>query len=121
MPGRGYQGLAVLFGILAALLLVIAGVVDFVGGFVFLALGAGGHALGEWGRSVIDVVVGLLVGLFAVLGRSGDRDRSIASGAVLVVLAIVGWFGLGFGGELLALLASLFCLVAGILYLVSVG
>jgi len=109
-----------LFGVLAALLFVIAGIAAFVGGFVSLAIGAGGLALNQWARSVLFVVVGLIVGLFAVLGHSRDRDRTLASGAVLVVVAIVGWFGLGFGGELLALVASLFGLISGILYLVSV-
>lgn len=119
MPGGGNRGLALLFGLLAALVFILAAVIDFVGGFVFLVVGSGGHALGAWGRSVIDLVVGLLVGLFAVLGRSGDRDRTVAAGVVLVVLAFVGWFGLGFGDELLALVAVLFALVSGILYLVS--
>ena len=119
MPAGDNRGIAVLFGVLAALLFVVAGVVAFVGGFVSLAVGAGGHALGDWGRSVLYIVVGLVVGLFAALGHSGDRDRTVASGVVLVVLAVVGWVGLGFGGELLALIASLFSLIAGILYLVS--
>lgn len=113
------RGFAFLFGVLGALVLVLAGIVDFVGGFVFLAIGAGGHALGAWGRSVVEVVVGLIVGAFALVGRSGEHDRGLAAGVVLVVIAIVGWFGLGFGGELLALLAVLFVLISGILYLIT--
>jgi len=119
MPGWDGRGLALIFGILGALILVVGGVIDFVGGFVFLALGLGGHALGAWYRSVVYVVVGLLMGFFAILGRRGERDRAVAAGVVLVVLAVVGWFGLGFGGEVLALLAALFGLISGILYLVS--
>lgn len=121
MSSVGNRGLAFLLGLLGALLLIIAGVVDFVGGFVFLAFGAGGHALGAWARSVIDVVVGILVGLFAAVGHSGGSDRSLGAGVVLVVLAVVGWFALGFGGELIALIAALFVLLSGILYLVAVG
>lgn len=113
------RGIAFLFGILGALLLIVAGAIDFVGGFVFLVVGSGGHALGAWGRSVIDVVVGLLVGVFAVFGRSGDRDRTVVSGAVLVVLAFAGWFALGLGGNLIALFGVLFALISGIIFLVS--
>jgi len=119
MPGSDLRNLAWLLGLLAALFLVFAGIIDFVGGFVFLALGLGGHALGSWARSVVYVVVGLLFGLFAMVGRSGPADRALGAGVVLVVLAVVGWLGLGFGGELLALLAALFALISGILFLVS--
>ena len=108
-----------MFGVLSAILFILAAAVDFIGGFVFLAFGSGGHALGSWARSVIDVVVALMVGLFTVLGRSGDRDRTLAAGVILVVLAFVGWFALGLTGEILALVGVLFALVAGILYLVS--
>ena len=119
MPGSDTRGLALIFGILGALILVLGGVIDFVGGFVFLALGLGGHALGAWYRSVIYVVVGIVIGLFTVIGRSGGKDRTFTAGVVLIVLAIVGWFGLGLADGLFALLAALFALIAGILYLLS--
>jgi hypothetical protein len=35
------------------------------------------------------------------------------------VLAVVGWLGLGLGGGILELLAALFVLIAGILYILS--
>jgi hypothetical protein len=115
----GTRGIAFLFALLAALLFVVAGVVDFVGAFVFLAFGAGGHAFGAWYRSVVFVVVGVLVGAFAIFGHSGDRERTLAAGVILVVLAVLGWLVLGFGGDLLAVLGALFSLIAGILYLVA--
>jgi hypothetical protein len=107
------------FGLLSALLLILAALVDFVGGFVFLALGSGGHALSSWARSVVYVVIGLLFGLFAAIGRSGGRDRRLGAGVILVVLSVLCWFALGFGGELLALLAVVFALVSGILFLIA--
>lgn len=119
MTSGGNRGLAFAFGIIGALLLILVGVIDFVGGFVFLALGNGGHALVSWDRAVIYVVVGVVAGLFAGLGHSGGNDRSVAAGAILVVLALVGWLGLGFGGDLIGLLAALFFLISGILYLLS--
>jgi hypothetical protein len=119
MPSAGSERLAFLLGALAAILLILAGVIDFVGGFVFLALGLGGHALGSWSRSILDVVVGIVVGVFAVIGHSGGSDRTLTAGVILVVLAVVGWFGLGFAGSILELLAALFALLSGILYLIS--
>jgi hypothetical protein len=111
--------LAFLFGALAAILLVLVGAIDFVGGFVFLAFGLGGHALGAWARSILVVVVGIIVGAFAFYGSSGPKERAFGAGIILVVLAFVGWFGLGFGGGVLELLAAIFALVSGILYLLS--
>jgi hypothetical protein len=111
--------IAFLFGALGAILLVLDGLIDFVGGFVFIAFGLGSHALGAWERSILFVVVGFIVGVFAFYGLSGQRDRAFASGVILVVLAVVGWLGLGFGGGILELLASIFTLISGILYLLS--
>lgn len=111
--------IAFLFGALGAILLVLDGAIDFVGGFVFLAFGLGSHALGAWERSILFVVVGLIVGFFAFFGMSGKRDRAFGSGVILIVLAIVGWLGLGFGGGILELLASVFTLISGLLYLLS--
>ncbi|HYB79781.1 MAG TPA: hypothetical protein VEG66_08515 [Thermoplasmata archaeon] len=119
MAGGGNRGIAFMFGVLGAILLIVAAAADFIGGFVLLAFGSGGHALGAWGRSVIDIVMALLVGLFSVFGRSGDRERTLAAGVVLVVLAFVGWFALGLAGEILALVGVLFALIAGILFLVT--
>ena len=119
MAGSGNRGLAFVFGALSAIFFILAAAVNFFGGFFFLFAGSGSHALGAWGRSVIDVVVALMVGLFTVLGRSGDHDRTLAAGIILVVLAFIGWFALGLTGEIVALVGVLFALVAGILYLVS--
>jgi len=119
MAGDQNRRIAFLFGAVAAILLIAEGVVDFVGGFVLLAFGSGNHALGAWARSVIDVVVGVIVGAFALVGRTGASDRAVTAGVILVVLAIVGWLALGLGNGILALLGALFCLIAGILYLLS--
>jgi chromate transport protein ChrA len=72
-----------------------------------------------WARSLVLVVVGIVIGMFAVIGRSRRNDRTMAAGVVLVVLAVVGWFGLGFAGGVLELLAALFALIAGVLYLLA--
>lgn len=116
MNPQGERRLAMAFGLLGALLLVLAGLLDLIRGVVLLALGSGFSALGTWGASVILIVVALLAGFFASIGRS--RDRSLASGLVLVVIAIVGWLVLGLASGVLPLLGSLFILIAGVLFLV---
>ena len=119
MTSGGTRGLAFLFGLFSALLFIVAAVISFVGGFVFLAFGTGGLAVGAFSRSLLNVVFGVMVGGFTVFGRSSVRDRSVAAGVVLVVLALLAWFALGLGRDLVGLFAALFGLIAGILYLVS--
>ncbi|MGA9839712.1 MAG: hypothetical protein WBF81_00830 [Thermoplasmata archaeon] len=119
MSAEGDRHLALVFGVIAAVLLVLAAIVRFVLGVLFLATGRHLEALGSVAGSVIFIVLGLLIGFFAVLGRSRHGDGSVAVGAVLVVLAIVGWLFLGFAGSLLAIIAGILTLIAGILYLVA--
>ena len=119
MSGARDRNLGFLFGALGAVLLVIAGIIDFFGGFVLLALGLGGHAIGAWDRSFLDVVLGVIIGFFAFVGRAGGNDRTLTAGVLLVVVAVVGWLGLGLAGGILELLAALFALIGGILYLLS--
>ena len=112
--------MGLLFGLLGGTLLIVDGILDLVSGVVFLALGRGLRAVDSWDQAVIFIVVGLLIAFFAVLGRSSrSTERPVAAGAVLVVLAVVGWFVLGFSNGVLALIASVFVLVGGILFLVS--
>jgi len=120
LPSSDLRKIAFLFGLVSAVLLIVAGTIDFIGGFIFLALGSGSHALRAWADWVLLVVVGVVIGLFAAIGRGPGNDRAMASGVVLIVVAIVGWLGLGLGNGVLALLGALFCLIAGILFLVSI-
>jgi hypothetical protein len=108
-----------IFGVIGAVLLVIAATLRFLAGAVLLATGRGFAALGSADEAVIFLVLGLVIGFFAILGRSRDADRSLAAGIVLIVLALVGWLALGFGSSVLAILAAIFTLIAGILFLVA--
>ncbi|HXW67661.1 MAG TPA: hypothetical protein VEL82_07300 [Thermoplasmata archaeon] len=119
MSARGDRDIAFILGALAALLLILAGGLRLVLGFAFLATGTPHLGLGELGSALVFIVLGLLVGFFAILGRSRGAERSLAVGVVLIVLAIVGWLGLGFAGSILALLAAVLALVAGILFVVA--
>jgi len=115
----GDRRLGMVLGLLGAGLILLDGILEAVGGVIFLAIGRGMRALGFWEQSVLFLVVGCLLGFFALLGRSRGSDRSLTSGAVLVVVVIAGWLVLGLSSGILALVGSVFALVAGVLFLLS--
>jgi len=119
MTDGGDRRIAVAFGLLGAVLLVLEGLVDLVRGVVYLAIGRGLQAYGPFDQAVILVVMGLVVGLFAVLGRAHAEGRSLLAGIVLIVLAVIGWLGLGFGSGVLGLLGTVFLLISGVVFLVA--
>jgi hypothetical protein len=119
MSSGGDRRLGMMFGLVGALLLILAGLLDLVSGVVFVAFGHGSRAFGAWSESVVLIVVGVLIGFFAFFGRTHDRDRSFAAGLILVVLAVVGWLVLGFATGVVPLLGSVFVLVGGVLFLAS--
>ena len=119
MPAEPDRRLGMVLGLLGAGLIVLEGLLEGIGGVVFLAVGRSMRALGFLDHALLLVVVGLLMGFFAFLGRSRGSDRSLTAGAVLVVLVIAGWLVLGLASGILALLGSVFVLVAGILFLLS--
>jgi hypothetical protein len=119
MTADGDRRLALIFGIIAAVLLIVDAALRFLVGILFLATGRELAALGSVNGAVIYLVIGLVIGFFSILGRSRGADRSLAVGVVLIVLAIVGYLALGFGASVLALLAAVFTLIAGILFLAA--
>ncbi len=64
-------------------------------------------------------MVGALVLMFAHLGEHSWKERPLASGVMLVVLAVIGWAVLGMGANVLALVGGIFALLAGVLYLIE--
>lgn len=119
MSADGDRRLALIFGVIAAVLLMVDSLLRFVLGVAFFVTGHTFAAVGSVGGAVIFFVVGLVIGFFAIVGRSREADRSMAVGVILIVLAIVGWLALGFGGSLLAILAMVFTLISGILFLTA--
>jgi hypothetical protein len=119
MTADGDRRLAMIFGLIAAVLLVTAAILRLLVGAAFFVTGRELAALGSANEAVIFLVLGLVIGFFSLMGRSRTADGSLAVGVILVVLAVVGWLALGFGGSLLALLAAVFTLIAGILFLVT--
>jgi hypothetical protein len=98
--------------LLGALLSVVTGAIDLVARHPFGALGAMSGA-------VVLFVVGGLALFFAYLGHGAWRDRPLASGILLVLLAGVGWLVLGLGGNVIALIGALFVFLAGVLMLIE--
>lgn len=119
MNDRGGRGLGLLFGALGGGLIVVEGLVDFVRGAYSVAIGHPYLALGAFGAFVLFVVLGLVFIMFAVLGSSREQDRALASGVVMVVVALLGIVLLGFANGLIGLLGSLFVLIGGLLFLVA--
>ncbi|MGA8511532.1 MAG: hypothetical protein WB778_02230 [Thermoplasmata archaeon] len=119
MTYRSDRPLGLLFGLLGAALLVLDGIFDFFKGAFFLATHRAGASFSSLDQSIVFIVVGLIAGFFAILGRSRWGDESLAAGIILVVMAVVGWLALGFASGVLAILASLCLLISGILFLVA--
>lgn len=119
MPNPSERRLGVVFGLLGAVLWIIEAILDLARSVYSVALGHGLAALGPFGEAALLVVLGLVVGILSTLGRARDTGRTFVIGAVLLALAIVGWFGLGFGGSLIALLGTVFVLIAGIVFVIA--
>ncbi|MGP8077514.1 MAG: hypothetical protein ACLQD8_01555 [Thermoplasmata archaeon] len=119
MAGRGDRTIGAAFGVLGAVLLVLEGLLDLLRGVYYLALGRGLRAFGPFDQSIVLIVVGAVVAIFAILGGARREERSLVSGAVLVVVALAGWLVLGFGSGVLSLLGSILVLIAGVVFLVS--
>jgi hypothetical protein len=119
MAAEGDRRLGFIFGIIGGLFLLLAALVRLLLGVVFFATGHAYLGVGSLAQSVIYLLIGLVIAFFAFVGRRPGADRSLAAGVVLIVLSILGWFTLGFGASLLALIGAVFALIAGILFVVA--
>lgn len=115
----GDRRVAALLGLLGGVLIGLDGLLDLARGVFYLVVGHSGHALYPFDQGVVEIVVALLVVLFSLIGGIRRESRPIVAGAVLVVLVAVGWFALGLGSGLLAILGAVLALVAGVVFLVS--
>jgi len=119
MSEHGDRRIAAVLGLLGGLLIGLDGLFDLAQGVIYLGTGHGMHALVPVDQGVVDLFVALLIVLFSWLGGMRSDDRPIMAGAVLLVLAVVGWFALGLGSGLLALLGVVLMLVAAVVFLAS--
>jgi hypothetical protein len=110
--------LAGLLGILGAVLIALDGLIDLARGFYYLAI-RGPHVYLPFDQALVFFVLGLLIGLFSILGGLRREGRATVAGAVLIVLVLVGWLALGLSSGVLALLGALLALVGGVVFLVS--
>jgi hypothetical protein len=113
------RSIGFLFGILGGIFIILEGLVDFVRSAFYLALG---HPLFAWvvfSASVLFVILGIVLAGFALLGRSRGKERAVACGVVMVVLALLGIVILGFANGILGLLGAIFVLIGGIFYILT--
>jgi hypothetical protein len=108
-----------LFGLIGGALLLVGAVVATAFGVADMILGHAFGALGALGEATLLAVVGGLVLLFAYLGEHEWKERPVASGVLLVLLALIGWAVAGAGVNVLALIGGIFALLAGALYLIE--
>ncbi|MGB6501585.1 MAG: hypothetical protein WBG19_09365 [Thermoplasmata archaeon] len=108
-----------LFGLIGGLLIALGGLVALAFGFADLVLGRLFSGAGALGEAVVLFVVGGLVLLFAHLGEHAWKERPVATGVMLLVLAVIGWAVLGLGGNVVAIVGGIFALLAGVLYLIE--
>jgi len=107
------------FGLLGGALIALGGLVSLIVGTADLLLGRPIGAIGAASNAVVLFVIGGLAMFFAWLARHDWSSRPLASGVLLVVLAVVGWAIVGIDASLLALVGSLFAFLAGVLFLVQ--
>jgi hypothetical protein len=108
-----------LFGLVGGLLIVVGGLVAALFGIADLVVGHTLAAAGAWSEAIVLFVVGGLVMLFAHMGEHAWKTRPVASGILLVILAVIGWAVLGLGTNVVALVGGIFALLAGVLYLIE--
>jgi hypothetical protein len=113
------RSLGHLFGLIGGALVIVGGVVAATFGLADFLLGHVTGAMGALGEAIVLVIVGGLILLFAYLGEHEWKERPVASGVLLVILALVGWAVLGLGVNVLALVGGIFALLAGALYLIE--
>ncbi|HUJ78082.1 MAG TPA: hypothetical protein VLX64_03640 [Thermoplasmata archaeon] len=119
MSTDGDRKLGAAFGLIGAGLLVLEALLDLVRGVVYLTVGHGAKAFGPFDEALILIVVGIVVAVFSAIGGVRRQDRALVSGAVLVVIALAGWLLLGLTSGVIALLGTIFVLIAGVVFLAS--
>jgi peptidoglycan/LPS O-acetylase OafA/YrhL len=111
--------LGIAFGLVGGALVLLGSLVSLLVGVVDLAFGHLFAAIGSISLAAVLFVLGGLALLFAWLARREWKDRPLASGVMLVVLAALGWAFLGLGENAVSLVGALFVLVGGVLLLVD--
>jgi hypothetical protein len=113
------QRIGYAFGLLGGGLTALGGLVTLIVGTTYALFGHPLGIVGAVSEAAVLFVVGGLAMFFAWLVRHDWSTRPLAGGLLLVVLAFAGWAILGLGVNVLALVGSLFVLLAGVLFLVE--
>ncbi len=121
MSASSDRRIALALGVLGALLVALEGILELLRAVVYAlrnGLNTGPKFADPFGHGVLLLVLALLAGFFAVLGRS-SQERSLVPGVVLIVLALIDWVLFGLASGLLAAAGTILILVSGVVYLVA--
>ena len=110
--GYGFGLIGGLLFLIGALVALMAGTLELVGGRIAVGLNA-------VSTTVLLAVFGVLAIFFARLGHRGWSDRPVSAGLLLIVVALLGALTVGLGANVLALVGAVFVLLGGLLYLVE--
>jgi hypothetical protein len=110
------RSIAFLFGAVAGVLLLVGALLSLVVG---VALGATGHGFEGVVFGVLEGIMGLVTLFFTLIAAAPRSNLEFGGGVVLIVVALIDYLILDFGRSLLAILAVVFTLIAGIFYLLS--
>ncbi|MCI4364788.1 MAG: hypothetical protein L3K10_01805 [Thermoplasmata archaeon] len=119
MENRLERAMGHLFGLVGGLLILLGGVVAATFGVADLVLGRFAGAAADLGATIVLLVVGSLVLVFAHLADRQWKERPLTSGVLLVVLPLIGWAVLGLGTNVVALVGGILVVLAGVLYLIE--
>ena len=110
------------FGLVAGLLIVIESLLTLFSSAGSLLAGRSAGTAASLTLAFILFVVGILILVLVRRGRHfWTPRRTVVSGVLLVVLALVVFLLVGLGGSLILLVGAVLALLAGILYLTGLG
>ncbi len=112
------QRVAGILGYLAGALFLLGGLLAVLSGTVALVGGRVGGALDLWAESVLLLALGGITGFFTWLGRHDWSARPGTTGIMLTLVAVVGVVTLGFGANVLAVVATVLVFLTGALLLI---
>lgn len=113
------RALGNLFGLIGGAAILVGGAIAAAFGAADLLLGHPFAAMAALSEAIVLGVVGALVLLFAHLGEHEWREKPVASGVLLVLLAAITWAVLGLGVSALAIVGGILALLSGALYLIE--
>jgi hypothetical protein len=119
LEGATERSLGHVLALVGGVLIGLGAIVAFLFGSAELLIGHLMMGVGAIAEAFVLLVMAALVLVFAHLGEHAWKDKPGTNGLILVVLALVGWIGLGVGSNVVSLVGALLVVLAGVLYLIG--